>query len=106
MKFTTSLVVTLLALSTSISTVAAIRSKPFYLVAISDDDSINGTAFNACHEGAAFEGLCKGLKVSKSNPKFTTYNFNYTKFSPNDGLLTYELIGGNFKGPSILCQNL
>lgn len=101
MKFTTSLAATLLALSTSISTVAAIKSKPFYLVAISDDDSINGTAFNACHEGAAIEGLCKGLKVEKSNPKFTTYNFNYTKNTPNYGILTYELVGGNFKGSSL-----
>ena len=108
MKFTTSLATTLLALSNSISSVAAITSKPFYLVAISNDDSINGTAFNACHEGAGIEGLCKGLPVSKSNAKFTTYNFNYTKSAPNDGVLTFTEIanGGSLKGASIACHNL
>jgi hypothetical protein len=81
MKFATPLATALLAISTSISTVAAIKSKPFYLVAISDDDKINGTAFNACHEGAAIEGLCKGIKVDKSNPKYTSKFPAYNAFS-------------------------
>ena len=72
MKVATSLATALLAIATSITTVAAIKSKPFYLVAISDDEKINGTAFNACHEGAAFEGLCKGVAVSKSTPAYTS----------------------------------
>jgi hypothetical protein len=55
------------------STVAALQSKPFYLVAISDNSTINGTAFDACHEGAGIEALCQGISLKKSNPSYTTY---------------------------------
>lgn len=93
------LATTLLALAASIISVAAEKqSDPFYLVAISDDTKLNGTAFNACHEGAGIEGLCKGVKVAKSNEEYSTYRFNYTKYQPNYGVLTFELVGGNFKG--------
>lgn len=92
MKYATSLITALAAVSTSIGSVSAGVSKPFNLVAISDDTKINGTKFTACHEGAAFESLC----TYKTTPA-TTYNLNYTKSYPNQGTLTYELVGGNFK---------
>lgn len=97
MKYTTSLITGLLALFTSFSIVTAIQSKPFYLVIQSDDSSLQGHTLDACHEGAAIEGLCKASKIPKANKAYQTFRFNYTKSEPNDGLLTYELVGSNFK---------
>ena len=94
MRYTTSLVTTLLALFTSFSIVSAIQSKPFYLVIQSDDSSLQGHALDACHEGAAIEGLCKAseLPIPKADKPYQTFRFNYTRSDPNDGLLVWELI--------------
>ena len=35
-----------------------VQSKPFNLVIKSDDKSLNGQEFAACHTGAAIESLC------------------------------------------------
>ena len=70
MKFATLLATAVLSFT---NTIAALQSKPFYLLAISDNSTINGTAFNACHEGAGIEALCQGVSLKKSNPSYTTY---------------------------------
>lgn len=76
------------------------QSAPFALILISDDDTVNGSALIACHEGAAIEGLCIGAAVVGAPT--TTYTFNYSAAETVDpaigvtGLLTYELRGGNF----------
>ena len=97
MKFTIAALFTLL---TSLTIVSAIQSKKFYLVIQSDDSSLQGHALGACHEGAGIEALCKASKVANADKSYQTFQFNYTKAQPNDGLLTWELIGGNFVGPS------
>jgi hypothetical protein len=76
------------------------QSAPFALILTSDNDTINGSALIACHEGAAFEGLCIGAAVAGAPT--TVYTFNFSSSEPVDptigvvGLLTYELEGGNF----------
>ena len=87
MKFATLLATTWLTFTSS---VAALQSKPFFLVAISDNSTINGTAFGTCHEGAGIEALCQGIQLKKTNAKYATYKFNYTKSEPNSGLITFE----------------
>ncbi|KAK3716840.1 hypothetical protein LTR37_006190 [Vermiconidia calcicola] len=93
MKITTSMGTALVTLFTASNLVGALQSKPFRLVAISDNDSVNGTAFNACHEGAAIEGLCPGGKLNTAS----TYRLNNTRAEPNIGSLNYLLVGGDFK---------
>ena len=67
--------------------------------AASDNSTLNGKALYSCHEGAALEGLCVASSPPKpANNISETFNFNYTNSQPNYGLLTWELIGGNFKG--------
>ena len=99
MKFATILAAAVLTFT---NTVAGLQSKPFFLVAISDNSTINGTAFDACHEGAGIEALCQGIQLKKSNPKYTTYKFNYTKSEPNSGLITFDLVvnGGSLTSSS------
>lgn len=76
------------------------QSPPFALTLISHNETINGSALIACHEGAAIEGLCYGKIVQGATP--STYNFNYSSASTVDpkigqvGILTYMLRGGNF----------
>ena len=83
------------------------QSPPFYLVLLSDDNSVNSTSLSACHSGAAIESLCLGNKVSISNPDGNTppvtFNFNTSAdvVTPNatlgsPGVVTYLLRGGNF----------
>jgi hypothetical protein len=73
------------------------QSKPFALVLISENKSINGSALFACHEGAAIEGLCTGGPLKGSDAS-TTFHLNTTKneFVANKtagktGVLTWEL---------------
>ena len=103
MKFLFAVATSLVALFSS-TTVAVIQSKPFFLEIHSTNSTLNGKTFEACHEGAGIEGLCVSSPLAKANPKFNTFQFNYTKSQPNIGLITYELIGGNFNGmfPSYL----
>ncbi|KZF26738.1 hypothetical protein L228DRAFT_17820 [Xylona heveae TC161] len=83
------------------------QSAPFYLVVISQNHTINGSALVACHEGAAIEGLCVGGSIATSSPGgikgVSQYNFNGSSnpYIQNatlgeTGLLTYVLRGGNF----------
>lgn len=76
----------------------AVQSDPFYLVLQSDNSKLNGKTLGACHEGAAIEGLCVSSKLAKAKPGYQTFQFNYTHNTPNYGILTWELVGGNFKG--------
>ena len=94
----TSLATALFTLFASFNLVSALQSKPFYLVIVSDDSSLNGHALGACHEGAAIEGLCKASKVANADKSYQTFHFNYTHSNPNDGILTWTLVGGNFVG--------
>jgi hypothetical protein len=92
-------VYTLLAtLAAAATTLAQRQSAPFYLVAISDDPKVNGTHFEACHEGAAIESLCVGPKKVGSDSSFSTYRLNNTKSYPNEGVLSWVLhSAGNVK---------
>jgi hypothetical protein len=76
------------------TTLAQRQSKPFYLVAISDDPKVNGTHFGACHEGAGIESLCVGSKNVGSDPSYYTYRLNNTKSYPNEGVLSWVLHAG------------
>lgn len=103
MKGTIASVVALLS-----STVAAqnyTQSKPFTLTLKSSNATLNGKALFSCHEGAAIEGLCVG------NAPGTPYQFNTTDgqtvANPDlgkTGILTYELMGGNFNGKQSSCS--
>lgn len=86
------------AITALASTAVARQSDPFYLVAISDNPKVNGTYFDACHEGAAIEGLCVGGKKPTTKPAYDTYRLNNTASTPNQGILSWLLVGGNFKG--------
>jgi len=86
-----SALVTFLASSTLVD---AKLSKPFYLVAISDNDKVNGTAFDACHSGAAIEGLCVGFKIGKTKKEFISYRLRTDSGEPNFGALEWTLISG------------
>jgi len=76
------------------------QSAPFTLVLQSSNTTLNGSNLNACHEGAAIEGLCVGSASPPSS--YNTYNFNYTAQQTPDpklgysGLIVWELRGGNF----------
>ncbi len=96
MKFTISSAAALLSLASS--ALAAQQSRPFYLVAVSHFAAINNTAFVACHEGAAIEGFCVGQKIPKTKAEAATYRLNNTKQNPDEGLLSYQLVGNKFKG--------
>lgn len=72
------------------------QTAPFNLVLLSSNETINGTALGACHEGAAIEGLCTGTS-SVGSP----FKLNYTDTQTVDpaigliGYLIFELpVGG------------
>ena len=75
----------------------AMQSDPFYLVLQSSNSTLNGRTLFACHEGAAIEGLCLEPRQDKANVPYSTFRFNYTKSTPNSGLLTWTLKGSDFK---------
>lgn len=97
MKPSTALLAALAALA---STASARQSDRFYLVAVSDNPKVNGTYFYACHEGAAIEALCVGGKKPDKNPAVDTYRLNNTASMPNQGVLSWLLVGSDFKGSS------
>lgn len=95
MKLLTSIIATIFLTTTTL----AAQSAPFYLVLHSDNSTLDGKALFSCHEGAAIEGLCVGTSTPKpANNISSTFQFNYTHSEPNYGILTWELIGSNFKG--------
>lgn len=75
------------------------QSAPFHLVLKSENKTLNGKSLDACHEGAAVEGLCLGSKVSSASPVYT-FNTSATdtpyKNLGKRGTLNFELRGGNF----------
>lgn len=77
-----------------------VQSRPFHLIAVTSNKKYNGTAFTAGHAGAAIEALLAGSKPDASN----LFHFNTSKNSGTpsqfgaEGVLTYLLQGGNFKG--------
>ncbi|KAI9730319.1 MAG: hypothetical protein M1818_008222 [Claussenomyces sp. TS43310] len=77
------------------------QSDPFYLTVKSRNATLNGSTLEACHEGAALEGLCLG--ASRTTSRIFTYNFNTSDNAlPANaslgvqGILTYVLQGSNF----------
>ncbi|KAH8594638.1 hypothetical protein B0O99DRAFT_513541 [Bisporella sp. PMI_857] len=70
------------------------QTGPFNLIVLSPNQTLNGTALGACHEGAAIEALCTGFA--------SPFRLNYTSLSTQDppirtvGLLNYLLSGSNF----------
>ena len=92
-----------LALTLAASTTAQYynQSKPFHLVVVSKNQTINGDTLSACHTGAAIESLClsNSISVSKPNPIApATFYFNTSDsvVTPNatlgaPGIVTYVL---------------
>ncbi|KAK5113589.1 hypothetical protein LTR85_010818 [Meristemomyces frigidus] len=102
MKHTTFALASLLALASTALAQYTNQSAPFYLVLLSKDGKYNGTALEACHEGAGIEGLCTGGLLN-TTAGYSTFQFNTSsnEFVQNatlgaTGYLTYELRGGNF----------
>lgn len=85
-------------------------SKPFSLVLLSDNSTINGSKLAACHTGAALESLCLSGVGGVSNPDSVpavTFNFNTTAdaSTPNAtigtlGILVYTLRTSSIDVPS------
>ena len=77
------------------------ESKPFRLVLVSKNHTINGQTLSACHSGAAIESLCLSKLPSTSKPDpiaAATFRFNTSADtqppSGSDGapgILTYKL---------------
>ena len=88
MKLSTSVAAALTVLASSANG-KVVNSKPFYLVLESDNVKLNGTALGTCHEGAGIESLCKGVPISQSNPKFTTFKFQQQTPLDDYGFITY-----------------
>jgi len=99
----------------AVSTVAAQytnQSAPFNLVVLSANSTINGSTLEACHEGAAIEGLClSGQFPTPVTSQFTfntsSYDVTYNATLGEPGILAFELQGGNFNEsePMILSYN-
>ncbi|KAE9366799.1 hypothetical protein N431DRAFT_548528 [Stipitochalara longipes BDJ] len=91
----------ILALAFSIShAVAQNQTAPFNLVISSANKTLDGTFLGACHEGAAYEGLCPG--PANATAEYNQYALNFTASDTPDpvlgitGQLTWVLQGGNF----------
>jgi hypothetical protein len=55
------------------------QAGPFALVAITSNETYNGTTFQPCHEGAAIEGLCVGAPFATPYPTtLSRYYLNYS----------------------------
>lgn len=89
MKAPAMLVAATLAALASTASAAVVNSKPFYLVLVSDNSNLDGTALSTCHEGAAIESLCKGVPISKSNPDFTTFRLRKDEAGLTSGEITW-----------------
>jgi len=78
------------------------QSAPFELILLSSNATINGSALEACHEGAGIEGLCVATQFP--TPVNSNYTFNtstntgtvYNASLGEPGVLVYSLVGGNF----------
>ena len=88
MKLSTPIAAALTVLA-STANARLINSKPFYLVLESSNAKLDGTALGTCHEGAAIESLCKGVPISQSNPKYTTFKFQQQAPASNYGQITF-----------------
>lgn len=95
MKSTISILSALL-LTTLASAQYTTQSKPFQLVIISSNATLNGSIFDSCHEGAAIEGLC--VVPDTESGEYTTYHLNTSASQTTplpaagkSGILTWEL---------------
>ncbi|KAN0092158.1 hypothetical protein V8E51_018005 [Hyaloscypha variabilis] len=88
------------------------QSAAFNLVISSANKTLDGTFLGACHEGAAFEGLCPG--PANATAEYNQYAFNYTASETPDpvlgitGQLTWVLQSANIKlsSPLSITANL
>jgi len=78
------------------------RSPDFYLAVYSyDNEELNNTSLDACHEGAAIEGFCRGPKLPDTSGYATKFYFNTSventdpKAANVPGILSYDLIIGD-----------
>ncbi|KAF1844587.1 uncharacterized protein K460DRAFT_429333 [Cucurbitaria berberidis CBS 394.84] len=109
----------IVALTCLAATVAAQSSPPWYdvqssafrLILKSDNDTYDGHALGACHQGAAVEGLClTGDTIDDPAVSYTTFYHNVSSsenatVNANDtlGVLNYILtIGGGINVPSAM----
>lgn len=111
MKSTVFSAATLLSLASTGLTQYTEQSKPFSLLLKSSNETLNGKALAACHEGAAIEGLCT---IAAGKPTdYNTYRFNTSssaivsdKTLGPTGYLTYELIASNANGKApLICPH-
>jgi len=94
----------ILALGLAASTSAQYlnQSKPFHLVLVSKNKTIDGDTLSACHTGAAIESLCLSNSNSTSKPNpiapaVFTFNTSDSVVVPNvtlgvPGIVTYKLL--------------
>jgi hypothetical protein len=68
------------------------RTGPFYIQLVgSRNASLNGLYINTCHVGAATEVLCIPPSTEKPNPRSEFYLNNTKEYSPNEGMITWNL---------------
>ena len=77
------------------------QSAAFNLVISSANKTLDGTFLGACHEGAAFEGLCPG--PANATAEYNQYAFNYTASETPDPVLG---ITGQLVCTPLLCELL
>ena len=85
------------------------RSPSFELVVLTPNTTLNGSTLDACHEGAAIEGFCRGPQLSTNPSSYAEFYFN-TSYSNNDtkaadvpGVLSFDLlISDNMTIPSAM----
>ncbi|KAF2471237.1 uncharacterized protein BDR25DRAFT_223139 [Lindgomyces ingoldianus] len=64
------------------------------MVVSSLNETINGTVFGACHEGAAIEGFCRAGTIDDAPERYTTFYHNTSdttnSSTDNPGVLSYD----------------
>ena len=72
------------------------QSAPFNLILTSTNETLNNASLTACHSGAAIESLCIDTSGDESS-EFEQFYYNTTTNTiPISGILTWNLVGGNF----------
>ncbi|KAF2128961.1 hypothetical protein P153DRAFT_367259 [Dothidotthia symphoricarpi CBS 119687] len=103
MKLYTLVLAGLTALTAAQDQYYDVQSSGFRLILKSANETLNGTALGACHQGAAIEGLCR-TDVTLDDPatSYTTFYHNVSSaqnYSSNafdtDGILSWVLSANN-----------
>ncbi|KAF2655470.1 hypothetical protein K491DRAFT_692931 [Lophiostoma macrostomum CBS 122681] len=75
------------------------RSPPFELIVLAPHNAtLNGSTLDACHEGAAIEGFCRGPQITSTPSYGSSFYFNTSTSNSNSkasdvqGVLSYDLV--------------